>query len=150
MTYCCTLSPSLFLLFFAFSFGGGADLANSEKSWRGTFDRQGVSETPQEEEMGDHPSCVQQRWDAVDLHWGAGWWKEHFEELLNLTNPTSTIEAELEEDGGSTSVFLEEVAEVVKKFCSGKAPGIDEICLKMVKALDVEGLSWMTCCFNIA
>lgn len=36
-------------------------------------------------------------------------WKEHFEELLKLTKPSSTIKAELEDDGGSTFVFLEEV-----------------------------------------
>ncbi len=41
--------------------------------------------------------------------------KEHFKELLNSTNPPSVIEAELEDDEESTSVFLEEVAEVVKK-----------------------------------
>lgn len=49
-------------------------------------------------------------------------WKEHFEELLKLTKPSSTIKAELEDDGGSTFVFLEEVTLVVKQL-----PGINEI-----------------------
>ncbi len=66
-----------------------------------------------------------------------------------MTNPPSTIEAELKDDGGSTSISLEEVAEVVKQLHSGKAPGIDEIRPEMLKALDVERLSCMTCLFNI-
>ncbi|TWW77394.1 hypothetical protein D4764_12G0007840 [Takifugu flavidus] len=43
-----------------------------------------------------------------------------------------------------------EVAEVVKKLLSGKAPGVDEICLEFLKALDVVGLSWLTRLCNIA
>ncbi|KAJ8014446.1 hypothetical protein DPEC_G00040310 [Dallia pectoralis] len=41
-----------------------------------------------------------------------GWWKEHFEELLNPTFTPSSTEAELEADGGSSSVSLREIAEV--------------------------------------
>ncbi len=65
-------------------------------------------------------------------------------------NPPSTIEAELEEDGGSTWISPQEVAEVVKQLCSGKAPRIDEIHLEMLKALDVERLSQRTRLFKIA
>ncbi len=65
-------------------------------------------------------------------------WKEHFEKLLNLINSPSTIKAELEDDGGSTSVFLEKVTYVVTQLCSGKAPGIDEIQLEMQTAVGVE------------
>ena len=36
-------------------------------------------------------------------------WKEHFEKLLNLTNTPSMMEAELEADGGSSSISLVEV-----------------------------------------
>ena len=79
-----------------------------------------------------------------------GRWKEHFEDLLNPINPSSTTEAELEDDGGSTLISLEEVAGVVKHLHSGKAPGIDEIRPEMLKALGVEGLSRVTCLFNIA
>ncbi len=67
----------------------------------------------------------------------SGRWKGHFEELLYLTNPPSTFKTELKDDGGSTSISLEEVAEVVKHLCSGRAPGINEIHLEMLKALDV-------------
>ena len=79
-----------------------------------------------------------------------GQWKEHFEELLNLTNPTSIIETELEENGGSSFISLGEVTEVVKQLHSGKAPGVDEIHPEMLKALGVEGQSWLTRLINIA
>ncbi|KAJ8012365.1 hypothetical protein DPEC_G00041950 [Dallia pectoralis] len=79
-----------------------------------------------------------------------GRWKEHFEELLNPTYTPSSIEAELEADGGSSSVSLGEVAEVVKQLHSDKAPGTDEIRPEMLKALGGEGLSWLTRLFNIA
>ncbi len=49
--------------------------------------------------------------------------------------------AELEDDGRSSSVSLEEVTEVVKQLHSGKAPAVDEICPEMLNALVVEGLS---------
>lgn len=42
-----------------------------------------------------------------------GRWKEHFEELLNPINMPSMVEADLEADGGSLSISLEEVTEVV-------------------------------------
>ncbi|KAJ3587617.1 hypothetical protein NHX12_011214 [Muraenolepis orangiensis] len=51
-----------------------------------------------------------------------GRWKEHFEELLNPTTP-STVETELEDEGRQTSISLEEVTAVVKHLRSGKAPG---------------------------
>ncbi len=41
-------------------------------------------------------------------------------------------------DGGSTSVSLEEVTEVVRQVRSGKTLGIDEICPEMLKALVIE------------
>ncbi len=42
------------------------------------------------------------------------WWKEHFEELLNLTNTSSVEEAEFEDSGEASPISLAEVAEVVK------------------------------------
>ena len=57
---------------------------------------------------------------------------EHFEELLNLTNPLSIVEAELE-DGGSSFISLGEVTKVVKQLHSGKSPGVDEIRPEKVK-----------------
>ena len=55
-----------------------------------------------------------------------GWWKEHFEELLNLTNPPSMVEAELEDDGELSLISLGEVTEVVKQLHIGKAMGVNE------------------------
>lgn len=78
------------------------------------------------------------------------WWKEHFEELLNPMNLPSTIETELEDDGGSTSNSLKEVTQVVKQLSSYKAPGINGIHPEMLKALSFQGLSWMIHLFNIA
>ena len=72
----------------------------------------------------------------------------HFEELLNLTNPPSMVE--LEDDGRSSFISVGEVNEVVKQLHSGKAPGVDEIRPEMLKALNVEGLSWLTRLINIA
>ena len=43
-----------------------------------------------------------------------GRWKEHFEELLNMTKPPSMVEAKLEDDEGSSLIYLGEVTEVVK------------------------------------
>ncbi len=60
------------------------------------------------------------------------------------------MEAKLRDNRGSTSVFSDDVTEVVKKLSSGKVPGIDEIHLEMVKTLGFEGLSWMIHYFNIA
>ncbi|KAK5875618.1 hypothetical protein CesoFtcFv8_026682 [Champsocephalus esox] len=79
-----------------------------------------------------------------------GRWKEHFEELLNPTTPPSMLEAELEYDGGSTPISRGEVTGVVKQLHSGKAPGVDEIRPEMLKALGVEGLSWLTRLINVA
>ena len=66
-----------------------------------------------------------------------GRWKEDFEELLNLTNPPSMVEAELEDDGGSSLISLRGITEVVKQLNSGIAPGVDESHPEMLKALGV-------------
>ena len=77
-----------------------------------------------------------------------GRWKEYFGDLLNPTQPPSVMETELEDDGVSSQISLGEVTVVVKQLHSGKAPGIDEIPPEMLKALGVEGLSWLTRLFN--
>ncbi|TWW57009.1 hypothetical protein D4764_08G0009960 [Takifugu flavidus] len=71
-------------------------------------------------------------------------WKEYFEDLLNPTNAPSSEEAGLGDLGTGSRIFGAEVAEVVKKLLGGKAPGVDEIRLEFLKALDVVGLSWLT------
>ena len=79
-----------------------------------------------------------------------GRWKEHFEELLNPVNTSSAEGAESEDSGVSSSISVAEVAEVVKKFLGGKAPGVDEIRPEMLKALDIVGLSWLARLFSVA
>ena len=81
-----------------------------------------------------------------------GRWKEHFEELLNpvTSDPPSLEGAEPEDDGGSSSISWKEVTEVVRQLHGGKAPGVDEIRPEMLKALGVEGLSWLIRLFNTA
>ena len=78
-------------------------------------------------------------------------WKEYFEDLLNPTEaPSSGGEAGPEEPVVDSPISGAEVAEVVKKLCGGKAPGVDEIRPDYLKALDVVGLSWLTRLCNIA
>lgn len=50
-------------------------------------------------------------------------WKEHVQELLNPNNM-----AEFEDSGEDSSVFPEEVVEVVRNLLSGKVPGVEETC----------------------
>ena len=52
----------------------------------------------------------------------------------------------MEEDSSSTSA---EVIEVIKKLSGGKAPGVNKIHLELT-ALDMVGLSWLICLFNLA
>jgi len=77
-----------------------------------------------------------------------GWWKEHFEDLLNPARKSSEEEAESENSGEAPPIYLAEVSEVVKLF-SGKS-GVDEIRPEMLKALDIVGLSWLTRLFSVA
>ena len=56
----------------------------------------------------------------------------------------------MEYDRGSTPISRGEVTDVVKQLHSGKAPGVDEIRPEMLKALGVEGLSWLTRLSNVA
>ncbi len=63
--------------------------------------------------------------------------------------PCVQQEAEFEDLGEASPISLAEVSEVVKKLLSGKAPGVDEICLEMLKALDIVGLSCLTSLFNV-
>ncbi|TWW66954.1 hypothetical protein D4764_20G0009860 [Takifugu flavidus] len=76
-------------------------------------------------------------------------WKEYFEDLLNPTNTPSSEEVGPGDLEMGSHISGAEVAEIVKKLLGGKAPGVDEICLEFLKALDVVGLSWLTRLCNI-
>ncbi len=57
---------------------------------------------------------------------------------------TSELEPE------DSPISLVEVSDVVKKLLSGKVPAVDDIHPKMLKALDIVGLSWLTRLFDVA
>lgn len=69
-------------------------------------------------------------------------WKEHFEEFLNLATMSSVEEARFKDSWEDFSISLAEVADVVKKLLRGQMSGMDEIHSKMLKALDIVGLSF--------
>ena len=66
-------------------------------------------------------------------------WREYFEDPVNPTNAHSEEEAEPRDLGWA----------LPSQFGSGSAPGVNEICPELPKALDVVGLSWLTrLCFS--
>jgi len=71
-------------------------------------------------------------------------------DLLNPTSTSSEEEAETEDSGEASPIYLADVTEVVKKLFRDKAPGADEIRPEMLKALDIVGVSWLTRLFNVA
>ena len=71
------------------------------------------------------------------------------ENLFNSTNMHSTEESELEDYRLDYTITRAEVAWAVKNLCSGSTPGMDEIRLKLLKAPDSVGLSWLTHLCNI-
>lgn len=77
-------------------------------------------------------------------------WKEHFENLLNPTFTSSAMQTESGHTVCDSPITVGEVTNVVKPLLSGRAPGMDEIGAEFLKALNVEGLSWLTCLCNIA
>ena len=66
-------------------------------------------------------------------------WKEYFENHHNPINSHYEEETELEDFGLSITWVM--VAGAVKKLCSRSALGADEIRPKLLKALNVVGLS---------
>lgn len=76
-------------------------------------------------------------------------WKEHFEDLLNPTF-TSAMQTESGHTVCDSPITEGEVTNVVKPLLSGRAPGMNEMGAEFLKAVKVEGLSWLTCLCNIA
>ena len=71
-------------------------------------------------------------------------WREYFEDLLNpiRVTPTDTCNTI---DFGKEEVFTStKVAVVIRGLKSGKSAGEDEIQPEMLKALNVEGVRWLT------
>ncbi|KAK0132885.1 Retrovirus-related Pol polyprotein from type-2 retrotransposable element R2DM [Merluccius polli] len=93
---------------------------------------------------GGDGALLTSNWDVVDR------WKEYFEDLLNPTDTPSGKEAGPGDSGVGSPISEAEVAVVVKKLLGGRAPGVDEVRLEFLKALDVVGLSWLTRLCSIA
>lgn len=51
--------------------------------------------------------------------------------------------------GKDMPIFIVEITEVFKKLLGGKALGVDEVCPKMLKALYIVGLPWLTRLFSV-
>ena len=75
-------------------------------------------------------------------------WKEHFEDL-NPVSMSSIEEAKSKDLGEDSYITLAEVVEIVKKLPGFKAPGVDEICTEMLKALEIVELSWLMRLFSV-
>ncbi|XP_025766010.1 uncharacterized protein LOC112847802 [Oreochromis niloticus] len=78
------------------------------------------------------------------------WWKQYFEDFLNPTGTSSVEKAESGDEGDDQPISAGEVTEAVKQLLGGRAPGVDEVRPEFLKALDVVGLSWLTCLYNVA
>ena len=76
-------------------------------------------------------------------------WKEYFEDLVNHTSVSSIEKAESVVYEVDSPIPGAEVAKVVQRLPSVRAPGVDEIRPEFLKALDVVGLSWLTRLCNI-
>ncbi|KAL3999283.1 hypothetical protein ACER0C_007054 [Sarotherodon galilaeus] len=62
----------------------------------------------------------------------------------------SMVEAESGDKGDDPPISGGEVTEAIKQILGGRAPRVDEVRPEFLKALDVVGLSWLTCLYNVA
>jgi len=69
--------------------------------------------------------------------------------LRGLLNPTDMPSDEEAESGSSDVRPSISGGEVVEKLLGGKALGVDGVHPEFLKAVDVLGLSWLTCHCNI-
>ena len=71
-------------------------------------------------------------------------WREYFEDLLNPVRATPTDTCDTIDFRKEEVFTLTEVAAAIRGLKSRKAAGEDEIRPKMLKALNEEGLRWLT------
>lgn len=71
-------------------------------------------------------------------------WKEYFDNLLNVNNCTGEIEAiQCEDSTTEDDITMLEVEVAVQKMKMGKATGMDEISIEMIKAAGPLGMQWL-------
>ena len=76
-------------------------------------------------------------------------WGECFEDLLNSVRATPTGTCATI-DFGKENFKLTEVAVAIRGLKSGKAAGEDKIQLEILKALNGEGVRWLTRVYQVA
>jgi len=76
--------------------------------------------------------------------------RRFWQTICSLRKGKQSIPQAVLSQRGVASISLAEAATVVKKFFVGKVPGVDEIRPEMLKALDIVGLYWLKCLFNLA
>lgn len=94
-------------------------------------------------------ACAVYSWGGVQLSTTGdvvGWWKEYFEDILNLTDTPSLEEAE----SADLLVTRAKITEVLHNPLSVKVLVMDEVFPEFLKALGVILLFWITRLFNIA
>ena len=79
-----------------------------------------------------------------------GVWEEYFKKLLNLEGECEieiphSVRRELE----VRTIPEEEVEKAVEKMKTGKAVGVNELSVEMVKANELLGIKWLTRLFNV-
>ena len=79
-----------------------------------------------------------------------GVWEEYFKKLLNPKGEyemeiSHSVRRELE----VRTITEEQVEKAVKKMKNGKAVGVDELSVEMVKANELVGIKWLTRLFNV-
>ena len=71
-------------------------------------------------------------------------WREYLDDLLNPVSLSTRDTHEVVHLGEKEVFTAAEVATAIKGIKSGKAPGEDEIRPEMLKALNGEGILWLT------
>uniref|UniRef100_A0A1W7R9N5 Endonuclease-reverse transcriptase HmRTE-e01 n=1 Tax=Hadrurus spadix TaxID=141984 RepID=A0A1W7R9N5_9SCOR len=78
-------------------------------------------------------------------------WKEYFEKLLNTRRNTQNSDREEYqevEEVAEEEITMTEIEVASKKMRLGKAPGVDEVTIDMVRAAGKEGLYWISRVFQ--
>lgn len=58
-------------------------------------------------------------------------------------------EGKFGDEGDESSIFVAEVTEAAKQLLGGGALGVNEVRPEFLKDLDLAGLSWLICLYNV-